>query len=433
MVTLGDEARVLDDHDVLCRDGVVAGMAPSGTLAAAGARVIDAQGRVVLPGFINAHTHFYSSLVRGLGKARPSKNFREVLEHLWWRLDRALELADVRVSALLALVDAIRQGTTTVLDHHASAGAVRGSLDAIAEAVHASGLRACLCFEVSDRDGARVCDEALAENAAFAARCASGQDPHLRALIGLHASFTLSDATLRRAEEIASRAGVGLHVHVAEAASDQEACLEAHRCRVVERLHRLGILGERTIAAHCVHVDAGEMELLARSGTAVAHCPQSNLNNAVGIADTLAMRQRGVLVGLGTDAMTNRMLEELRSALWVRHLAAADPSAGLAQTCALLLDGNRGIAGRLFPGLGLGELREGGAADLVVIDYQPPTPLHHDTLLGHLVFGISQAVVDTTVCAGRVLMAGRRLEIALDEAALAATARACAAALWARF
>jgi len=433
VVTLGERTRVLPGHELLTEGDRVARIAATGTLDTAGARVIEARDRLVLPGFVNAHTHFYSSLVRGLGKAAPSRDFTEVLEHLWWRLDRALDLEDVRVSALVALVDAIRQGTTTLLDHHASPGAVRGSLAAIAGAVRATGLRAALCYEVSDRDGEAVTDDGLLENADALCRCGSDGDERLRTLFGLHASFTLSDETIGRAVEIADQHGVGFHVHVAEAASDQERCLAEHGCRVVERFDRLGVLGDRTLAAHCVHVDAREMERLARSGTAVAHCPQSNMNNAVGVADTLAMLERGVLVGLGTDAMTNRMLEELRSALWVRHLAAADPSAGFLETCSLLFDGNRRIAARYWPEHGLGELREGGAADFVVVDYQPPTPLDESTVLGHLVFGVSQAVVETTVCAGRVLMADRRLELDLDETELAAEARARATALWDRF
>jgi len=382
VVTLGEDNRVLPEHDVLVEGARIARISPTGTADVDGARVIDARDKLVMPGFVNAHTHFYSSLVRGLGKAQPSRDFVEVLEHLWWRLDRALDLEDVRVSALVALVDAIRQGTTTLLDHHASPGAVRGSLAAIAGAVRETGLRAALCYEVSDRDGEAVTDDGLLENTDAVCRCGSEEDDRLRTLFGLHASFTLSDETVERAVEIASQHGVGFHVHLAEAASDQARCLAEHGCRVAERFDRLGVLGDRTVVAHCVHVDPGEIDLLAASGTAVAHCPQSNMNNAVGVADTLAMLERGVLVGLGTDAMTNRMLEELRSALWVRHLASANPSAGFLETCSLLLDGNRRIAARYWPEFGLGELREGGAADLVVVDYQPPTPFDETTLPG---------------------------------------------------
>jgi putative selenium metabolism protein SsnA len=433
VVTLGAVNRVLPGHDVLCEGGRVVSIARHGEIAAAGSRVLEAAGKVVLPGFINAHTHFYSSFARGLAKAKRAADFRQVLENLWWRLDRGLSLDDCYLSALVALIDAVRHGTTTLVDHHASPRAVRGSLDALAKAVHEVGLRACLCYELSDRDGAAVAADGIEENAAFIERCLSDPDERLRALFGLHAAFTLSDATLEGAAAAGRELGVGFHVHVAEAVSDQEHSVETHGLRVVERLHGFGVLGPRSIAAHCVHVDAREIELLAASGTAVVHNPQSNMNNAVGVADVPRMLAAGVLVGLGTDAMTTDMLEELRAALFVRHLAAADPSAAFVETASLLTAGNPRIAGRLWPGLGLGELREGGAADLAVLDYDPPTLLDEGTFLGHLVFGLSQAAVDSTVVAGRVLMAGGNLELGFDEGEVMARARRHAAALWERF
>ena len=433
VVTFGKTPRVLHRHDVVCEKGRVARIAPHGEARPDGARRLDASGMVVLPGLVNAHTHFYSTLVRGLGKAAPSASFREVLEHLWWRLDRQLTLEDCRVSAEVALIDAIRHGSTTLVDHHASPRAVRGSLDVLADAVARIGLRACLCYEVSDRDGAEVAREGIAENAEFIGRCRSERSERLRALFGLHAAFTLSDATLESASAAARDLETGFHLHVAEAASDQEHSVREHGTRVVERLHRFGILGPGSIAAHCVHVDDREMERLAETGTAVVHNPQSNMNNAVGVADVPAMLANGVLVGLGTDAMTTDMLEELRAALFARHLAAANPSAGFLETASLLTVGNATIAERLWPGLGLGDLREGGAADIAVFDYDPPTPLDDTTVLPHLVFGLSQANVDTTVVGGKVLMAGGDLELDLDEAQIAARARERARALWERF
>lgn len=433
VVTLGEPNRILPAHDLLVRDGTVARIAPRGGVADGGASTIDATGKLVLPGFINAHTHFYSTLVRGLGKAKPSRSFRQVLEHLWWRLDRALTLEDCRLSALIVLLDAVRKGTTTLIDHHASPGAVRGSLDVLAEAVKTVGVHACLCYEVSDRDGARVAREGIEENVAFIRRTQRENDARLRALFGLHASFTLGDETLERAAGEARGLGVGCHVHVAEARSDQEHCLAEHRQRVVERLAAHGALGPRSVAAHCVHVDDREMDILASAGTAIVHNPQSNLNNAVGVADVVRMVERGVLVGLGTDAMTVDMLEELRVALWAQHLAHSDPSVGFVETLSTLPWGNARIADRLWPGLGLGTLREGGAADLILVDYDPPTPFTVETFLGHLVYGISQAAVDTTVVGGRVLMEGKRLRLDVDEAELAARAREAAARLWERF
>jgi len=432
VVTLGTNCRVLPEHDLRCEDGTIAAIGPHRSLAEPADRTLDARGKVVMPGFINAHMHFYSTLVRGLGKAEPSASFVEVLEHLWWRLDKKLSLDDVYYSAVIALIDAIRHGTTTLIDHHASPFACRGSLDAIARAVKATGLRASLCYELSDRDGEAVTNDGIEENLAFIRRLAGQPDEHLRAMFGLHAAFTLSDRTLERAATVTRETGAGFHIHVAEAASDEMASEREHGCRVVERLDRLGILGPRTIAAHCVHVDGREIELLAASGTAVVHNPQSNMNNAVGIADVLALKRAGVLVGLGTDAMTTNMLEELRAAMWVRHLAERNPSAGFMETTSLLIAGNPAIANRQWGGA-LGELAPGKAADLVLIDYLPPTPFDDSTFLGHLVFGLPHATVDTTICTGRVVMSGKKLELDLDEAELAARSREYAAALWERF
>jgi len=433
VVTLGETNRVLHGHDVLVEDGMVRRIAAHGEIAAEGARVIDARGMLVMPGFINAHMHFYSTFARGLSKAAPSRNFVEVLEHLWWRLDKALTLEDVYLSALVSLIDAVKHGTTTLIDHHASPHAARGSLDALSRAVRETGLRACLCYEVSDRDGAKIADEGLAENVEFIRACRTRHDSRLASLFGLHASFTLSESTLEKAARLGRELGTGFHVHLAEAASDQEHCLAEHGCRVVERFHRAGVLGPHTLVAHGVHLDGREVELLAASGTAVVHNPQSNMNNAVGVADVPCLLAGGVLVGLGTDAMTVDMREELRVALWVRHLAARDPSVGFVETTSLLVDGNRRIADRIWPGSGLGELREGGVADIVLLDYAPPTPLDEGSFLGHLVFGLPHAAVDTTIVGGRVLMEGKRLLLDLDESEVASRAQEHAAALWRRF
>jgi putative selenium metabolism protein SsnA len=431
VVTGGAAPRVLPRHTV-CLDGETVARIVPGTLPAdVPGRRIDAARKLVLPGFINAHTHFYSAFACGFGKAAPSADFNEVLRNLWWRLDAALTIEDCYFSALLAGLDSIRHGTTTNIDHHASPRAVRGSLAAIARAADETGLRAALCYEVSDRDGETIAREGLEENAEWVRACRVRNSPRLRALFGLHASFTLTDRTLDAAAAMGRDLGAGFHIHVAEAVSDQDHAQKAFGLRVVERLQRHGILGPDTLAAHAVHVNRAEMEILAATQTAVVHNPQSNLNNAVGTADLSALRAAGVRVGLGTDAMTTDMLAELRVAVWAQHARAQNPSVGFGEAAAALCAGNPAIAGRLF-GRPLGELREGGPADVVLLDYDPATPLADDNVLGHLVFGASQAIVDTTIVAGRVLMAQRRLCLHIDEERIRARARELAGALWKR-
>jgi putative selenium metabolism protein SsnA len=431
LLSTGGTASVRRGHSVLVEDGFIAKVAPSDQFKGYKGERVAAAGKVVVPGFINAHTHLYSTFARGLTKARPSKDFMGVLRNLWWRLDSALTAEDCYQSALVALIDSIRHGTTTLVDHHASPGAVAGSLDAVARAVGETGLRACLCYEVSDRDGAKVAQEGLAENVHFIRRCQAHGGPGLRALFGLHASFTLSDRTLEDAASLGHALEVGFHIHAAEAKADQQATRRSSRMGVIDRLARFGILGRRSIAAHCVHVSGREIARLAETGTAVVHNPQSNLNNGVGVACVPEMARRGVLVGLGTDAMTANMLEELRAALWAQHLASGNPSCGFNEVAGALFDGNAKIAGRIF-GLRFGEIRKGCAGDLAIFDYDPPTPLVDANALGHVLFGLSQAQVDTTIVGGRVLMEHRRLRLDLDEARVNARARELAKNLWKR-
>ena len=436
VITLGAQNRVLEKHCVLVKGDRISRIAPSESFASAQSaqydEVIDAHGKLILPGFINTHMHFYSTLVRGLAKAKPSKNFVEVLENLWWRLDKKLTLDDSYVSALIPLIDAVKKGTTTLIDHHASPGAVRGSLDGIARAVKEVGLRASLCYELSDRDGAQVTEDGLAENIAFIERCKKENDPRLRALFGLHASFTISDKTLARAAEAAQSLNAGFHVHTAEALSDEEHSLQTFGMRVVERFKKFGILGPNTICAHCVHVDEHEMDLLAESKTAVVHNPQSNMNNAVGIANVIQMTEKGILVGLGTDAMTVNMLAEMRCGLWAQKLRHQDPSVGFMEILSTLPFNNARIADRSW-NLGLGELKEGGAADIILMDYFAPTPFSSENFLGHLCFGIAESQVDTTIASGNILLRNKQLCLGLDEERVAAHARENAKRLWDRF
>ncbi len=467
IIAPGTPGRVLHDHALLIEAGVIKAAAPSGALRAtfstspetgnshaapagalptdeafsqqatldftvpAGVRSIDAAGKILMPGFINAHTHCYSTFARGLTKTVPAESFESVLNNLWWRLDKALTLEDCYWSALSALLESIRSGTTTLIDHHASPCAIRGSLEAVARAFRETGLRGGLCYELSDRDGDAAARAGLEENAAFIRACRERDNPLIRAMFGLHASFTLGDATLAAAAALGHDLGCGFHIHAAEAVVDQEHTLRHYGQRVVERLHNHGLLGPGSIAAHGVHLDEREMALLAETGTALVHNPQSNLNNAVGIADLTTLHERGVLTGLGTDAMTTRMGAEVRTALWCQHLLHRDASVGFQAATSALLVNNPRIASNLF-GLPLGEIAEGAPADLLLIDYDPPTPLTEENWLGHFFYGITEAPVDTTIVSGKVLMEERQLRLDLDEKEVQARARERAEALWKR-
>jgi putative selenium metabolism protein SsnA len=387
---------------------------------------LDAGGALVLPGLVNAHAHHYSALARGLSHPIPAGDFASLLRHLWWRLDAVLELEDVRLSAALAARDGLRRGVTVVFDHHASFGAIDGALDAVAEGLEAAGQRGVIGFEVSDRAGPEAARAALQENERFAT--AAPRSPFaLGAMLGLHASFTLGDATLEAAAELVRRTGLRVHVHVAEDPVDRVTGAAAGS-GVVARLERFGLLQPGAIAAHALHLDAAEIRRLAELDVFVAHNARSNMNNGVGRADLGAWTRAGVQFGLGTDGYGAGMLSEAHAATLLQRQAPRLGDGALVQQA--LLHANFDLAGRWLPGIG--RLAPGCPADVVVTGYTPPTPLAAENFWGHLLFGaVEESVQHVFVAGERVLEGGRSTR--LDEAELEAGCREHAARLWERF
>ena len=432
IITLSGDKNVLTDESIFISDGIIKKIDKESNIKEKIDKVIDASGKVIVPGFINAHMHFYSTLVRGLWKIKPANNFNEVLQNLWWKLDKGLTDEMNYYSALIILIDGIRKGTTTFIDHHASPMNITGSLTTLSRAVLDAGLRASLCYEVSDRDGEEIAMKGINENYDFIKYCRTNKSEQLRALVGLHASFTLSDKTLEKATAIGLENEIGFHIHIAEAASDQEQCKREHNLSIVERLDEFGILGNKTIGAHCVHIDETEMDLLSETRTAVVNNPQSNLNNAAGIADIIKMTEKGILVGLGTDAMTVNMLEEMRVAYWVQHIKNNNPSCGFMEVTSMLLKNNSEIVSRYWD-KPLGKICEGAYADIAIFDYDAPTPLDENTYIGHILYGLSQSIVDTTIASGKVLMENKKLLLDIDEKEVNRKARELATELWKNF
>ncbi|MDR0649458.1 MAG: putative aminohydrolase SsnA [Synergistaceae bacterium] len=396
-----------------------------------GARFIDARGGLIMPGFINAHMHYYSAFSRGFaGKGPAGTNFKEVLERLWWRLDKALTLDDVYLSAMVCMIDCIKNGTTTVLDHHASPNAVRGSLFEIARAARETGVRSCLCYEVSDRDGEAVMMDGIAENAEFIRHASGDESDLLAGTFGLHASMTLSDATLEACGE-AAPVQCGYHVHVAEGTGDEDDSLKKHGKRVVERFRDFGMLGRRSIAVHCVHIDESERETLKETGTAVVFNPESNMGNAVGCAPALEMYRTGILTGLGTDGFVSDMPQSLKMANALLKHNASRPDAAFAEVTGMLFRNNALIAERYFR-LPVGRIAPGYSADVIVCDYLPPTDLTDANVDGHILYGASGRCVASTVARGRVLMENRQLAD-IDEAEVFAKAARASKKVWERF
>ncbi len=433
LITLGKDCRVIYGGAALLENGKISRVGDTKALktAAPDAEYIDCGGKLIMPGLICAHTHTYSAFARGMNlKGEPPANFSQILEQLWWRLDRALTLEDIYYSALVTFAGCVKHGTTTVVDHHAGPGAVSGSLETIAAAARKTGLRVNLCYEVSDRDGEEIAAAGLEENSAFIKKCAAENSPLVSASFGLHASFTIGPSTMEKCARVVQDLGAGAHIHVAESREDAQHCREAYGMGVVERLDRFNLLGPQTLAAHCVHIEREEMDLLARSQTGVVHNPQSNMNNAVGCAPVGEMLERGVIVGMGTDGMTTDMFEAVKTAHLLHKHCRKDPRAGWDEARRMQLVHNPRIMANLFP-LPLGELTPGTAADLIVVDYDPPTPLTADNYFAHLAFGIDGGAVETTIVDGKILMQGGKLST-VDEKELNAAARELAAKLWKR-
>jgi len=408
----------LEGADLRIVDGRIAQRA-RGLAAAPGEEALDLRGGLVLPGLVNAHTHLYSALARGMGApALPPRNFVEILERVWWRLDRALDEEGVYLSALVGGIEAALSGTTLLVDHHSSPSFIRGSLGTIRRALEEVGLRSALCYEVTDRNGPGGRDAGLQENRDFAAHASELTS----GLIGAHASFTLSEEAMGLLSEAVAASGRGVHIHVAEDRADALDCRARYGESVPERLMRHGLL-PRALLAHCVHLSGDEVAGVHAHGAWIAHNPRSNMNNHVGYAPTPALRR----AALGTDGMDGDMLAEARAAFLKMRDAGRDDA--FSATLELLAGGHRLAAALL--GLPFGKLDTGGPADLVVLDYDPPTPLDGGNLGGHLLFGIDRSHVASVMVAGRWVVRDRRVVNVEVEQAYA-RAREAARRLWER-
>ena len=372
---------------------------------------INANGGIIFPAFINAHHHIYSAFARGLSIPNNTpNNFLAVLEGTWWNIDRHLTNAMTRYSAYMTLIECIKSGVTTVFDHHASFGEITGSLSEIAEVSTELGVRSCLCYEISDRDGEQKAKQSVLENVRFAKECENDKSGLLSALCGMHASFTISEKTMTFAREQMDN---GFHIHVCEGSYDRDDCERLYHESVISRLKRHDILGEKTICGHCVYLTSEDRQILADTNTAVVHNPQSNMGNAVGVTDVLKLFNSGVTVGLGTDGFTSDMLESMKHAnVLIKH-ENKHPSVGWNETFDMALTNNALLANRHFSGE-FGELKEGANADIIVSDYKSFTPLTANNFQGHMLFGMNGRNIVTTIGNGKILMKNREL-LTVDE------------------
>lgn len=426
-----DESAPLYDDGAVAMDGstiVSVGTTREVKESYPNAEFIDAKGGLIMPAFINTHEHIYSAFARGINvKGYEASGFLQILDGMWWTIDRNLTLEQTKLSAMATYIDSIKNGVTTVFDHHASFGHITGSLFAIEEAAKELGVRTCLCYEVSDRDGMDKSREAVMENASFIKHALADDSDMIAGMMGMHAQFTISDETMalcaaNKPDE------VGYHIHVAEGIEDLHHCLEHYGKRIVDRLMDNNILGEKTLLGHCIYVNDHEMDLIRDTNTMVVHNPESNMGNACGCPPTMHIMKKGILTGLGTDGYTHDMMESYKVAKLLHEHNLCDARAAWGETAQMLFENNAKIANRYFKKQ-LGVLKKGAAADVIVVDYNPLTPMTPDNINGHLLFGVSGHDVVTTVCAGKTLMKDRKLTN-VDEDKVMADCRQAATELW---
>ena len=390
LITWESENQILEDHALLIENDRIKEIGKTSELKNRYPEIewLDARGQYVMPGNICAHTHFYSSFARGMAiPGSAPKDFPEILQKLWWPLDRSLDAESIQYSVLPSLVDAIKHGTTTLIDHHASPNAIDGSLDIIAKEVETAGLRAVLCYEVTDRDGAEKMKAGIQENVRFLKQTKS---PLLAGIFGLHASLTLSDSSLDLCRQAAPD-DVGFHIHTAEHESDEYDSLNKSGLRVIDRLQKHNILGPKTITAHGIHFDAHEIYTLAETGAWLSHQPRSNMNNGVGVAPVELMLLAGIKVCLGNDGFSNAMWEEWKTAYLLHKVHHRDPRhMGGFDVAQMAVYNNAALANIFFPSAPIGQLVPGAFADIIFVDYHPNTPLTTGNLPWHIIFGVQQ-------------------------------------------
>ncbi len=392
----------------------------------------DVENKLIMPGLLNTHMHIYSAFARGmiLSDGKVSKNFSQVLENLWWRVDRTLNLEDVKYSAYATYIDSIKNGVTTVFDHHASQNDIENSLFTIKDVAADLGIRTSLCYEVTDRDGKEATNQAIKENINFIKYAEQDNTDMVKGMFGLHASFTVSDETLETCASQMAGLDAGFHVHTAEGIDDVNDSLKKYNKRVINRFRDMEVLGKKSIAVHCIHIDDAEMEILKETDTIVVHNPESNMGNAVGCADVLSLLEKGILLGLGTDGYATDMLESYKAANMLHKHNLSDPSVAWMESAQMLFDNNPKIVNRYFK-KPLGIIEKGAYADIIVVDYDPLTPINQNNINGHLLFGTMGRQVVSTMVNGKFVMKDRELT-AIDEKEIFVKSREVSERFWKR-
>jgi len=349
-------------------------------------KTIDLNGKTVLPGMINAHTHLYSALAMGMPQPKNIPiNFVEKLQEIWWKLDLALDINSIKASFEAGLLECLKYGVTTVFDHHSSPNFTYGSLELLVNISEEFGQNISVAFETTDRNGKDKFESGLKENIDSINKFKD--NPFVHPLLGMHASFTLSDESLQTIENnLKGLQNCGIHIHVAEDTADEKDAKSKGYESIIERLIKFNLINEHSFIIHGIHSSDKDIKLLKNALATLVHNPTSNANNRVGMLPNTHISRMNA--GLGTDGMRANMLEEAQQGTLIRssHLQGGESSINYLE---LLFNNNPEIAS-LTLGRKIGHLSPGNQADLAIYDYQPRTAITKDNFAGHILFGFGQ-------------------------------------------
>lgn len=409
-------SRLMDNGAIMVDDGKIAALDPENKLSDASAEIIDAGGRIVIPGLANPHHHLYSRFAVGLSPLGPADKLSEILNHLWWPLDRALDEETVYYSALSGIIDSIKYGVTTVFDHHASNSFVKGSLNTIQKAFQEAGIKGVLAYEVSDREGKDIFREQVEENVDFYQK--NQNNANLKGMMGLHANFTLSRDSLQFLRKVMPE-GMAIHTHCGEGKEDFDFCVEDGFAGPVDRLNAFGLIDAASFLIHCIHLSEKDFRIINEKNPVVVSNPESNANNGVGVMNTEKIRNYVI----GTDGMSGNIIGSHRSHFLRRNGNVDNPLGKLFQNTSQLVHSVYPDSGGLEPGK---------RADIAVLDYIPETPVKLDNLFFHLIMGFGAQQTWMTMANGKILFKEGKIQ-QLDETALKADFQKAAKKLHRRF
>ena len=433
LVTMDGQRRILENHSIAIVGGRIAKIGKTSDLerAFSSADVLDASGCIVMPGIVCSHCHLYGILLRGAPlKITPPTDFTQILQRVWWPMDEAMSFEDAYASALVACLEFAKSGVTTFADTYSGPNSMQGVLDHIARAVEEVEIRGLIAFEATERHSRDEGFRGLQENARFAEKTRADPDSKAQPLFSLHASFTVSDDLIRETKNLADKYRAPITIHTSEGLGDVQHNLERYGKRTVERLHGLGLLVPKTVLAHCVNLDDNEIDIIAATGTGVAHNAMSNMLNAVGVAPILKMLEKNVTVGLGNDGYVFDMFENMRTTYLLHRMHHRNPNAIDAYTILEMAT----INGARLYGMNkeIGSIETGKRADIIIIKPNTlPTPLNASSAVGHLINTVRGSDVEHVLIDGKHIVHNKNL-MTFDKDKAQKISQATALKLWAR-